>query len=163
MLNDLLMLTKFNRNAESERASGRARSGAFRRGEELGFECDVGRRGVRSEGARARAGGARREERPFDAKTRWRILKNNTRLILPRSLGPSAILHSQGGEGGEGGEGGGLFPSLPSILLSSPLLSSLLPPAVRRLFLAEFWGPEKQQDKRAKGEARREGGREETR
>ena len=123
MLNDLLMLTKFNRNAESERA----RSGAFRRGEELGFECDVGRRGVRSEGARAR--GARREERPFDAKTRWRILKNNTRLILPRSLGPSAILHSQGGEGGEGG---GLFPSLPSILLSSPLLSS---PARRASFI----------------------------
>ena len=80
MLNDLLMLTKFNRNAESERA---ARSVAV---EELGYECDE-----REEG---------KNDRPFGAKTRWRILKNNTRLSpLPRSLslGPSAILHSRGG------------------------------------------------------------------
>ena len=85
-------------------------------------------------------------DRPFGAKTRWRILKNNTRLSpLPRSLslGPSAILHSRGG----------LPPS--SHPEEDPPLPS--PPSVVYSW-QRFGGPEKRRDEREGGRARRGSG-----
>ena len=82
-------------------------------------------------------------DRPFGAKTRWRILKNNTRLSLPLCLGPSAILHSRGG-----------LPALP--IPRRILLSPLSPPRRASFILGRDLGGPK--NGRLKG---KEGGREE--